>query len=181
MHRTTFCIALTLMAASAQAQEQSLTTEAIFGRREFRGADLPEIRWMRDGRSYVELRSNPDGGTDIVRVDLPTGEVTVLAEAAALLDEQGNRIEVEEITLSPDETRALLLHGSVRVWRDNTRGIYHVLDFRTKRLTPITRITTPTGRPSTQTDTLREPFLGQNASFLAGELGSGIAEPERQM
>ena len=50
--------------------------------------------------------------------------------------EQGKRIEVEDITLSEDETRALLFHSSERVWRDNTRGRYHVIDLATRRITP---------------------------------------------
>ena len=74
-------------------------------------------------------------GTDIVRVDRATGAVTTLAAASDIVDADGKRIEVEDLELSRDETKALLIHSSVRVWRTNTRGMYHVIDFATKKLT----------------------------------------------
>lgn len=119
-----------------------LTIDAVFKDGEYRGASLPSIHWMKDGHSYVDTRPDSAGGSDIVRVDLITGEVTVMADAATLMDaaRDGARIEVEDITLSDDETRALLYHSSVRVWRQNTRGRYHVIDFTSGTLTPISTL-----------------------------------------
>ena len=37
----------------------------------------------------------------------------------------------------PTRSKALIYHNSVRVWRLNTKGIYHVFDFATKKLTPL--------------------------------------------
>jgi dipeptidyl-peptidase-4 len=146
---------------------------------------------MRDGRSYVQARPATGGGTEIVRVDVTTGQATVLVPAAALVDEGGRRIEVEALELSPDERKALLFHGSVRVWRSNTRGTYHVVDLDTRRVTPIATVTTRGGaRPSHAADTMDAPALGKTSraggdaalpSFIGRGLASGAADPDLQM
>ncbi|HVE79707.1 MAG TPA: S9 family peptidase [Gemmatimonadaceae bacterium] len=130
---------MALAAQAEQADPARLTIERIFARGEFRSAALPDAHWLTDGTGYIDLRPAEGGGTDVVRVDLRSGRVSVLAEAAALIDDAGRRLEVEEITLSGDQTKALLFHSSVRVWRQNTRGVYHVLDLATRRVTPVSR------------------------------------------
>jgi dipeptidyl-peptidase-4 len=166
--------------ASLHAQRASLSVEGIFGRGEFASAPMPSLHWLKDGRSYVDTRAAAGGGTDVVKVDVVTGRETVLADAAALTV-NGRRLDVEELVLSADESKALLFHGSVRVWRTNTRGVYHVLDFATKRLTPIVTSTSVRNAQSTDTDTSRAPFLGKQPSFLARGLASGAADPDLQM
>ena len=128
--------------ATAPSDPGRLTVERIFGRREFAVAGAPGLQWLGDGRAYVEVRPGA-GGVDIVRVDAATGAATVLVPASALHDEAGRPIVIEDLQLSPDEHRALLFHNSVRVWRTNTRGTFHVVDFATRRVTPIATVTTP--------------------------------------
>ncbi|HEX6059244.1 MAG TPA: S9 family peptidase [Gemmatimonadaceae bacterium] len=123
--------------AGRAATADSLTIEAIFQRGAYRGASMPGVVWLADGRSYLDLRADPAGGTDIVRIDLVTGDTTELADAATLVAPDGSRLTVEEVALSADESKALLYHNSVRVWRSNTRGRYTVLDVATKRTTPV--------------------------------------------
>lgn len=175
------------VAAAQGGAASPVTVERIFKSGDFASAPLPAVTWLADGRSYLDVRPDSAGGTSIVRVDLATGAVTTMAAAAELVDGAGKRIEVEEIQLSADESKALLFHHSVRVWRSNTRGVFHVLDFASKKLTPVATVTTPTGRPSTVTDTAAAPFLGKNASnagvpdFLGRGLASGAADPALQM
>ncbi len=134
---------------SAAVDPSRLTVERIFGRGEFAVSGAPGLQWLRDGRSYVEVRPvEGGGGADIVRVDAATGVVTVLMPASAIRDEAGRPIVIEDLQLSPDERKALLFHNSVRVWRTNTRGTFHVADFVTRRVIPIATITTP-GKPAT--------------------------------
>jgi dipeptidyl-peptidase-4 len=166
-----FIVGLLTLPAAAGAQGTPLTVERIFASPELRAAPLPTIRWMKDGRSYLDIRPDPQGGTDLVKVDVASGEATVLADAASLIGAAGQRLVVEDVTLSPDESKALLFHSSVRVWRTNTRGVYHVLDFRSRRLTPIAP---PQAGPRTS-----EP--PPNPSFLARGLASGAADPDLQM
>ena len=168
------------VAAAQQAQQPSapgMTVERIFRRGDFAGQPMPSVDWLRDGRSYVELRDDPAGGTDIVKVDIVTGQATVLADASLLVD-GGRRLDVEEIALSDDETKALLFHSSVRVWRTNTRGVYHVYDFASHKLTPI--VTSTSEKPSRDTDTSTQSFLGKQPSFMGRGLASGAADPDLQ-
>ena len=127
-------------ARPALPEAAAITVEGIFRHNEFASMPMPDVQWLKDGRSYVTLRPNTDGGgTDILRVDAATGATTVLVSAQTLVDTSGGRMTVESLTMSPDETKALVFHGSVRVWRSNTRGRYDVVDFATGRVTPLWR------------------------------------------
>jgi len=166
------------------AAASRLTVERIFNSGDFEGAPLPTILWLKDGRSYLDVRPGAKGGSDLVRVDVATGGVTVLADARSLVDERGRPIEVEQVSLSADESKALLFHSSVRVWRTNTRGVYHVVDLKTRKVTPIGTVTTPGTGASRATDTVTAPFLGKDErspGFLARGLASGAADPDLQM
>jgi dipeptidyl-peptidase-4 len=129
-------VAAALAPLGAQATDPSrITVERIFASPDFRGGAIPQPAWLATGSSYIDVRPAKDGGTELVKVDISTGKETVLAKADQLAAE-GKQLEVEDITLSPDEKLALLFSNSVQVWRANTRGIYHVFDFRTGKLTP---------------------------------------------
>lgn len=154
----------------AAVQAQRLTVDRIFGSAEFRGATIAAPRWMRDGRSVIEIRADPQGGSVLAKVDLVTGVSTVLADAAALTTPDGRHLTVEDVALSPDESKALLFHSSVRVWRSNTRGTYHVFDFASRRLTPLVEADGP-----------RAAEPPPHPSFLARGLASGAADPTLQM
>jgi dipeptidyl-peptidase-4 len=174
------------LAAAQGGAATPITVERIFKSADFASAPLPAVTWLKDGRSYIEVRPDSAGGTSLVRVDLATGAATTLVAAADLVDGAGKRIEVEEVQLSRDESKALLFHGSVRVWRSNTRGIFHVVDLESRRLTPIATVTTPGGRPSTASDTAAAPMLGKQGGgglpdFLGRGLASGAADPSLQM
>lgn len=167
----------------APADPARLTVERIFASGELRAAGAPGVQWMRDGRAYVMLRPGAGGAADLVRVDAATGATTVLVPGSALVDEGGRRIAVEGFALSPDERKALLFHNSVRVWRTNTRGAYHVVDFATRRVTPIATVTTP-GKPAAA-DTVAGQALGQHTtgvpSFIGRGLASGAVDANLQM
>ena len=77
-----------------------------------------------------------DGGSEIVRVSAATGATTVVAPAQSLVS-NGTKLKVESISISHDASKILLFHNSVRVWRQNTRGVYDVLDVATGRVTPL--------------------------------------------
>ncbi|HEU4563979.1 MAG TPA: DPP IV N-terminal domain-containing protein, partial [Gemmatimonadaceae bacterium] len=175
-------LAAAVAAGTLEAQDASrLSIDRIFASRDFVSAPAPSVHWLKDGQSYVDVRRAEGGGADIVRVNVVTGETTVLAPASALVDERGERIAVENLSLSADESKALLFHNSVRVWRQNTRGVYHVIDFRTRKVMPVATITTPGTGASSATDTARDPYLGKSPTFLAGGLQSGAVDSTLQM
>lgn len=112
--------------------------ERIFRTGEFQLAPLPETHWLKDGESFIDVRAAASGtGSEIIRTDAVTGKTTVLVPASALVGIDGQPLEVEDMTLSGDETKALLFHHSERVWRENTKGQWTVVDFATRKLTPI--------------------------------------------
>jgi dipeptidyl-peptidase 4 len=142
MHRSA-CSALLLLLVLPLAAQQpaapALTVDAIFGSKQFDGAPMPDIHWLADGTAWATTRANPAGGTDIIRVDAATGGVTVLADAALFADSAGNRYKIEGFSLSDDAAKALVFHNTLRVWRLNTAGVYHVVDFAAKKVTPLSR------------------------------------------
>jgi len=131
------CTGAASTAGNAQGDTTLLTVDRIFAGTDFRVAPLPSIEWLADGRSYLDTRSNAAGGHDIVKIDLVTGAATTLADAAAIVGSNGKRLDIESMQLSSDEKKVLLFHDSERVWRTNTRGVYHVLDLAAKRVTPV--------------------------------------------
>ncbi len=151
------------------AAPPSLTVERIFRTRDFMAQGLPFVQWMKDGRSYLNVKSDI-GGTMLVKVDAVTGAETVLVPVGVLKDAAGAPLDVEDVTLSPDESKALIFHSSVRVWRTNTRGQYHVVDFATRTVTPLVSAAGPVAS---------RPPVGPG--FLATGLASGASDPNLQM
>ncbi|MDB4909916.1 MAG: family peptidase [Gemmatimonadetes bacterium] len=136
--RTPSIVLATLLAATLPAAAQGgaeLTVDAIM-HGAFAGARMPEPQWLADGSAYFDLRPAAGGGSEIVRVSATTGATTVIAPAQSLTS-NGTRLLVESIVLSRDGARILLFHNSVRVWRQNTRGVYDLLDVATGRVTPL--------------------------------------------
>ena len=132
------CAAVLLPSCSlAQADAALLSVDRIFKRGEFRGDPVSPPQWMRDGVSYLETRANPAGGTDLVRIDAATGTATVLAGAESIVGEDGKRIAVASVSLSADESKALLFHDVKPVWPRHRRGTYHVLDLALKKVTAV--------------------------------------------
>lgn len=127
-----------MLAASTPAAAQrgsELTVDAIT-HGAFTGARLPEPQWLADGSAYLDLRPSPGGGNEIVRVNAAIGASTVVATPQTLTS-NGTPLTVESIVISRDGAKVLLFHNSVRVWRQNTRGVYDVLDIATGRVTPL--------------------------------------------
>jgi dipeptidyl-peptidase-4 len=131
VNHTIVVVAALVLAHASGAQEPAqtqITIDRIFHGSDFRGAALPTVRWLSDGHSYIDTHND-----SIVRVDVATGATTLLTTAAAL------RFATEEVTPNADGSKLLLFHNSVRVWRTNTRGVYHIYDVATKRLIPASK------------------------------------------
>ncbi len=170
--RSVSCALAMFLAGPVAAQSTSdspLSVERIFRSRDFIAQGLPFVQWMKDGRSYLQVKREI-GGSALVRVDAVTGAETILVPAGVLKDASGAPLEIEDVTLSPDESAALLFHSSVRVWRTNTRGIYHLVDFGTRAVSPLS---TATFAP------VRE--IPSGPGFLASGLASGASDPTLQM
>ncbi len=108
-----------------------LTLERIFVSREFMTERFGPARWMKDGKSYTTVEDSGAAidGRDIVLYSAETGLREVLIPAARLIPAgEGNPLPIDSYEWSADGTRMLLFTNSQRVWRQNTRGDYWVLD-----------------------------------------------------
>jgi dipeptidyl-peptidase-4 len=128
---------LSLPLAAQQPAAPELSVDAIFGNGQFAGAAMPDVHWLPDGTAWVTTRADSAGGSDIIKVDALSGNLTQLVDASLLVDSAGARIKIEGLSLSADGAKALIYHNSARVWRQNTKGIYHVVDLAAKKISPL--------------------------------------------
>jgi dipeptidyl-peptidase 4 len=82
------------------------------------------IKWAADGKSYYTIESNA-----IVRYDLPSFGKTVFVDAGLLVPPgAAGPLAIQGFSFSDDEKKLLIYTNSKKVWRQNTRGDYWILD-----------------------------------------------------
>jgi len=106
--------------------------QRIFGSNEFgpRQRFGPAV-WIENGAAYTTVEPSPivPGGNDIVRYETATAARTVFAPATKLIPPgRSMPLEIEDYRLSDDGSQLLIFTESQRVWRQNTRGDYWVLN-----------------------------------------------------
>lgn len=123
-----------------------LSLERLFSSSDFASEQFGPARWLEDGSGYttVEASVGLKNGQDIVRYDPATGGREIMVSAADLIpDGSSAPLEIHNYSWSPDGTKALIFTNSARVWRDNTRGDYWILDRETRHLQQIGKFATP--------------------------------------
>ena len=117
--------------------QPSLTTERIFGSVEFQLESLGSVRWMGSGKSYTVLKPSFSvrGAVDIVEYNSRNGRKNILVDAQKLIPPgKTDALIVDDYHVSEDGKKILIFANSVKVWRDNTRGDYWVMNLRSGRL-----------------------------------------------
>ncbi len=106
------------------------TIERIYGTADFTPAAFSQTEWFDGGRRFVALEPSDDGqGRDLVSFDTATGAREVLVPAAALVPPGASEpLTIASYAWSADRARLLVFTNTRRVWRQNTRGDYWVLD-----------------------------------------------------
>jgi dipeptidyl-peptidase-4 len=125
-----------VLAAQPAATSPRLTVERIFASREFAARGAGQLRWLDDS-TYVALQANPqqNGAPELARFNARTGARDVLVQAAWLTPNGASApLAIEDYFWSPDRKRLLVFTESERVWRENTRGDYWVLDLTSREL-----------------------------------------------
>ncbi len=113
-------------ALAAQAAG-TLTLDRIFSS-EFAAERFGPARWLSGG-AYTTVEAAPGGGSEIVRYDAATAERAVLVPAARLaVPGRAAPLEIDDYAWSADGRRLLVFTNTARVWRQNTRGDYWVLE-----------------------------------------------------
>jgi dipeptidyl-peptidase-4 len=124
----------------AAAQDSSIITlDQVFNSDFFNGEYVPPIRWTPDGQAYFSYDRRPDAkGPDLVRVNPATGEKTVLVRSEQLTPPGDSvPLRMANFRFSDDGRKLLVYTNTARVWRQNTRGDYWVLDLAQGKLSKL--------------------------------------------
>jgi dipeptidyl-peptidase-4 len=105
--------------------------ERIFKYDEYAAKTVAQPAWIDGGTRYAALEPSASaaGARDIVEYDSATGARTVLVAASALKPEGASApLSIDGYAWSADRARLLVFTNAKKVWRQNTRGDYWVLD-----------------------------------------------------
>jgi len=139
--------ALAQEAADGQPEQRAMgdvTIERLFSN-DFQGEFLGATRWLDGGSAYTTLEAaegeDDNGGSpglELIRYETSSGDRDILVSTAELTPEGHERpLRVQGYDWSADGDRLLIFTNTRRVWRQNTRGDYWVLDRETGTLTQL--------------------------------------------
>ena len=142
MRRSLLVLSLIASPVIAQAQVPDSLRAAvrrIFNSRDFVSERFGPARWIENGAAYTTVEPAAQGrGSDIVRYETATGARSVLVSAQAMTPRGDSAaLSFDDYIWSDDRSKLLLFTNTERVWRDNTRGDYWVLDRTAGTLTKL--------------------------------------------
>ena len=119
----------------AQQDERALALEQqidrIYKDNEYALPRFGPARWLGDGTAYTTVERAEGGGSDIVRYDAATGTRSVLISSTQLTPSGGNKpLTIADYVWSDDGNKLLIFTNTRKVWRQNTRGDYWVLNLK---------------------------------------------------
>ncbi len=136
-----FCLIIFLgfMPPETPAEENPsiLTLERIYSSDEFSDNRFGPARWLEHKSGYTTLEKSKtlDKGRDIIWYEPESGERKILVPAEDLVPSgAATPLEIDNYHWSEDGTKLLIYTNSQRVWRQNTRGDYWVLDLNSGSL-----------------------------------------------
>jgi len=130
---------LVSQAVAQQGDPSMVTLERLFSSPDFVSQTLGPVRWLHDGTAYTKLEpSGSKKGNDIVRYDAATGRREVLVAADRVVPSgSSDPLTIENYHWSTGNKYLLVYTNSQKVWRQNTRGDYWVLDLGSGKLTKL--------------------------------------------
>ena len=144
MNRRFFLLVIIIAGVShAFAQQPDpaiLTLSRIYSSKEFVSQTLGPVRWLGDVGGYTRLEPSATvkEGQDIVRYDVATGRREVLVAADRFIPKGSSTpLAIENYYWSSNRTLLLVYTNSQRVWRQNTRGDYWILNLSSGSLTRL--------------------------------------------
>ncbi len=136
--RLTFFISLLAASCfSITAQDSQLTLDRIFKTNDFRNERFGPARWTEGGKAYTTLEPSAlyPGKIDIIEYVAKSGIRSVLVSADLLIPEGKTQpLTLEDYQWSHAKRFLLIYTNSQKVWRDNTRGDYWVLNLSSGQL-----------------------------------------------
>lgn len=143
-HRKTIVAALLFMLGAGLLADQParpsdpalVTLDRLFDSRDFTLERFGPARWLGEAAyTTLEPSATVPGARDIVRHDARTGAPEVLVPASRLVPRgRETPLEIDDYRWSGDGKKLLVYTNSQRVWRQNTRGDYWVVDLDTGTL-----------------------------------------------
>ena len=134
------CIVAPVLAGQtpAAASGDSLTVQRVFSG-EFNARGVGQLRWIEGGTAFITVEPAADGrGREIVRHETATDARSVVVTAAQLTPAgAGAPLAFQSFAWSDDNSKLLLFTNTKKVWRQNTRGDYWVLDRTANKLTQL--------------------------------------------
>ncbi len=115
-----------------------LTIDRIFSSGEFRQEFQAPISWIEQGDSYVIIEANDQGYSELVKYNSASATAGILLSSQQLTPAGAEEpLNVENFSMSSDESKVLIFTNSRRVWRSNTKGDFWVYDLSTNQLTQL--------------------------------------------
>jgi dipeptidyl-peptidase-4 len=110
-----------------------LSLHRIFTSKDLEFKDFGPARWLEDNSGYTTVEYSPDikDAKEIVRYDPQPARRDVLVSAGQLTPKGSDRpLGIDDYQWSADGGKVLIFTNTQRVWRQNTRGDYWVLDLK---------------------------------------------------
>jgi dipeptidyl-peptidase-4 len=135
-----FCFTFYLLfnISTVNAQIKQITLEDIFKNRTFTTKTIQSLPSMRDGKSYVSVKSDGNGVRYLAKNSYSTGEeIKVLFKESDLVY-NGDTLEISP-DFSDDESKVLLSADEEPLYRYSVKANYYVFDIASKKITPVSR------------------------------------------
>jgi dipeptidyl-peptidase-4 len=134
-----FLVILLINSTFGQQSTKVLTLEDIYKNNLYSAKGFGAIRWMKDNAGYSTIENNAStNGNEIVRYEVNSGAKKTLVSAAQLTPTgTSTPLGIANYIWSEDNTKLLIFTNTRKVWRQNSRGDYWVLDLQTNKLSQL--------------------------------------------
>ncbi len=136
-----FILILVISASSLFSQDKGLLSlDKIFTTGEYNARGIGQTQWLGDGDSYVKVERSATmpSGRDVISYDAKTGKREIIVPVEKLIPKgEKTPISMESYRITPEKDFMLIFNNSERVWRQNTRGDYWLLNLKTGDLFQI--------------------------------------------
>lgn len=121
------------------AQSNSLTLEDIYTKNKYAAKGFGSLVFMKDNKGYTTLEYNASfKSNEIILYDIISGSKKVLVSAKQLIPNGlVNPLSIYNYTWSNDNKNLLIYTNTKKVWRQNTKGDYWVLNIASGMLSQI--------------------------------------------
>src|SRR5262245_58731245 len=114
-----FVIALVAPIVAQPSDALRAQIDRIFKDHEYDTPRFGPARWLPDGSAYAVVERGAGEGSEIARYEAATGARSVLARTT---------LDIDDYAWAEDGRQLLVFTNTKKVWRQNTRGDYYVLD-----------------------------------------------------